>query len=193
MLPLCYQSIYPSSSSSHHRHVVATVTSWCHLHVGCGFVIAIVVLPSSSHHCRVVVAVMSLQCLLLRIRTASHAYREYLQTDYDTGSVQNGPGLSRDNPLCLLFILPYSLFAFQRFQTHVLYKDIKRLMGALLKRSRLVNSTWRYQWLMGALLKRSRPVNSTWRRSPFYVQYRRRSLHCVLYIARHIGHSSIKG
>src|SRR6267142_436991 len=104
MLPLCYQSIYPSSSSSHHRHVVATVTSWCHLHVGCGFVIAIVVLPSSSHHCRVVVAVMSLQCLLLRIRTASHAYREYLQTDYDTGSVQNGPGLSRDNPLCLPFI-----------------------------------------------------------------------------------------
>src|SRR6267142_942391 len=109
MLPLCYQSIYPSSSSSHHRHVVATVTSWCHLHVGCGFVIAIVVLPSSSHHCRVVVAVMSLQCLLLRIRTASHAYREYLQTDYDTGSVRHGPGLSRDNPLCLPFY--FTLFS----------------------------------------------------------------------------------
>src|SRR6266850_5762518 len=44
----------------------------------------------------------------------------------------------------------------------------------------------RYQWLMGALLKRSRPVNSTWRCSPFYVQYRRRSLYCVLYMEHHI-------
>jgi len=40
---------------------------------------------------------------LLRLRTASHAYKEYLQTDYDTGSVRNGPGLSRDNPLMFTF------------------------------------------------------------------------------------------
>jgi len=53
--------------------------------------------------------------IVLRLRTASHAYKEYLQTDYDTGSVQNSPGLSRDNPLCLLFVLPYSLLVSQRF------------------------------------------------------------------------------
>src|SRR6266850_939448 len=41
---------------------------------------------------------------------------------------------------------------------------------------------------MGALLKRSRPMNSTWRCTPFYVQYRRRSPYSVLYIERHIGH-----
>src|SRR6267142_775712 len=52
---------------------------------------------------------------MLRLWTASHAYKEYLQTDYDTGSVRNGPGLSRDNPLCLLFNLLYSLIASQRF------------------------------------------------------------------------------
>src|SRR6267142_3379018 len=27
----------------------------------------------------------------------------------------------------------------------------------------------RHQWLMGALLKRSRPMNGTWRCTPFYV------------------------
>src|SRR6267142_1978765 len=32
VLPLCYQSIYPSSLSSRRRHIVAAVTSWCHLH-----------------------------------------------------------------------------------------------------------------------------------------------------------------
>jgi len=52
---------------------------------------------------------------VLCLRTASHVYKEYLQTDYDTGSVRNGPGLSQDNPLCLLFVLPYSLLVSQRF------------------------------------------------------------------------------
>src|SRR6266850_1419797 len=32
MLPLCYQSIYPSLLSSCCRRIVAAVTSWCHLH-----------------------------------------------------------------------------------------------------------------------------------------------------------------
>src|SRR6267142_4387504 len=32
VLPLCYQSIYPSSLSSHCRRIVTAVTSWCHLH-----------------------------------------------------------------------------------------------------------------------------------------------------------------
>ena len=130
---------------------------------------------------------------MLRLRTASHVYKSIYRLIMILAVYENGPGLSWDKHLCLLFISPCSLFAFQRFQTHVLYKDIKRLMGVLLKRSRLVNSTWRYQWLMGALLKRSRPMNSTWRCTPFYVQYRRHSPYCVLYIARHIGHSSIKG
>jgi len=46
---------------------------------------------------------------MLRLRTASHVYKEYLRTDYDTGSVRNGPGLSRDKHLCLLFI--FTLFS----------------------------------------------------------------------------------
>src|SRR6266850_5414734 len=54
---------------------------------------------------------------------------------------ENGLGLSQDNPLCLLFILPCSLNDSQRFQTHVLYRSIKWLMGALLKHSRLVYGT----------------------------------------------------
>jgi len=31
--------------------------------------------------------------ILLRLRTASHMYKEYLQTDYDTGSVRKRPRL----------------------------------------------------------------------------------------------------
>ena len=40
--------------------VVSLLLSWCRLHVSCGFVVAIVVLPLLSHRCSVVVA--SLQC-----------------------------------------------------------------------------------------------------------------------------------
>src|SRR6267142_820160 len=71
MLLLCYQSTYPSSSSSRRRHVIATVTSWCRLHVGHSFVVAIVVSPLSSHCCGVVVAVMSLRCLRCHIVAVS--------------------------------------------------------------------------------------------------------------------------
>src|SRR6267142_1349103 len=71
VLPLCYQSIYPSSSSSHCRHVVTAVTSWCRLHIGCGFVVAIVVSPLSSHRGGVVIAVMSLRGLCRRIVAVS--------------------------------------------------------------------------------------------------------------------------
>src|SRR6267142_1318443 len=67
MLPLCYQSIYPSSSSSRRHRVIATVTSWCHLHVGRGFVVAITVSPLSSHCRGVVIAIVSLRCLHCRI------------------------------------------------------------------------------------------------------------------------------
>src|SRR6266850_2578307 len=71
MLLLCYQSTYPSSSSSRHHRVIATVTSWCHLHVGHGFVVAIVVSPLLSHCRGVVVAVMSLRCLRCHIVAVS--------------------------------------------------------------------------------------------------------------------------
>src|SRR6266850_1790213 len=71
MLLLCYQSTYPSSSSSRHHRVIATVTSWCHLHVGHGFVVAIVVSPLLSHCRGVVVAVMSLWCLRCHIVAVS--------------------------------------------------------------------------------------------------------------------------
>src|SRR6267142_464527 len=64
MLPLCYQSIYPSSSSSRRHRVIATVTSWCHLHVGRGFVVAITVSPLSSHcHGFVIAVAVSPSCL----------------------------------------------------------------------------------------------------------------------------------
>src|SRR6267142_5582324 len=79
MLPLCYQSIYPSSSSLHCGCVITAVTSWCrlcccivavssllsrcHLRVSCGFVVAIAMSPLSLHCRGVVVTVTSLQCL----------------------------------------------------------------------------------------------------------------------------------
>ena len=134
---------------------------------------------------------LSRKGVVLRLRTASHTYKSTYRLITILAVYENGLGLSQDNPLCLLFILPCSLNDSQRFQTHVLYRSIKWLMGALLKRSRLVYGTGDIKWLMGALLKCSRPVSSTWRRSPLYVQYRRRSLYCVLYIEHHIGHSSI--
>src|SRR6267142_996579 len=53
----------PSQCCLHHCIiVVSSLPSWCCLHIGHGFVIAIVVLPSSSHHCGVVVAVALLWC-----------------------------------------------------------------------------------------------------------------------------------
>src|SRR6267142_6168105 len=56
---------------------------------------------------------------------------------------------------------------------------------------RFVDLTTFEKNMMGVLLKHFRPMNSTWRCSPLYVQYRRRSLYCILYIERHIGHSCI--
>src|SRR6266850_7056875 len=78
MLPLCYQSIYPSSSLLHRGCVITAVTSWCrlcccivmvssllwrcHLCISCGFVVAIAVSPLLSHHHGVIVTVVLLWC-----------------------------------------------------------------------------------------------------------------------------------
>src|SRR6266850_92310 len=90
---------------------------WCHLHYcivtvsslpfccRChGIVVAILLSPSWCRFCccivtvslsprGVIVAVTLLCGHVLRLRTASHTYKEYLQTDYDTGSVQKWPRL----------------------------------------------------------------------------------------------------
>src|SRR6267142_2760429 len=103
----------------HHGFIIAIVVSpscqsrFCCCHYGVTFVIAlswchrhsrVVVVPSLSHHCSFVVAVSLSPCgvivaftllcgHMLRLRNASHTYKEYLQTDYDTGSVQKWPRL----------------------------------------------------------------------------------------------------
>src|SRR6267142_913290 len=60
VLPLCYQSIYPSSLLSCCRHIVAAVTSWCHLHC---HVIAVSSLPLRCHlHRRIVAVSLSQSC-----------------------------------------------------------------------------------------------------------------------------------
>src|SRR6267142_210334 len=48
---------------------VLSLPSWCCLHISRGFVIAIAVSPSLSHHCGVIVAVASLWCLCCHIVT----------------------------------------------------------------------------------------------------------------------------
>src|SRR6266850_1190433 len=104
---------------------------------------------------------------------------------------ENSPGLSRDNPLCLPFYFTSFSDCFSEVLDSCTVQRYQMIDGSASEALQTRVQYRRYQWLMGALLKRSRPMNSTWRCTPFYVQYRRRSPYCVLYIARHIGHSSI--
>ena len=104
---------------------------------------------------------------------------------YETA--QAYPGIT---PYVYLFVLPYSLFVYRG--SRLIYCTKYEMVDGSASEALQTHVQYRrHQWLMGALLKRSRPMNGTWRCTPFYVQYRRHSPYCVLYIAHHIGHSSI--
>src|SRR6267142_2187480 len=123
---------------------------------------------------------------VLRLRTASHAYKEYLQTDYDTDSVRNGPGLSRDNPLCLLF--KFTLFSdrFSEVPDSCTVLRYQMVDGSASEALQARVQYRRHQWLMGALLKCSRPMNSTWRCTPLLCTVQETfTLLCTVHSAPH--------
>jgi len=117
LLHCCGVTFIIASSRCHHCHFVVAVmvllSPFCCHHRGVAFAVA-----SSLFRCRLVVSLLQSHCCVVMC----YAYGLLLTRTKSTYRLitilavyKNGPGLSQDNPLCLLFILPCSLNASQRF------------------------------------------------------------------------------